>query len=76
MGSVSVVRRCLNSRLTGEETAVNPMLAHLRGQTARDNFNAAQLRLAADCLQPPLRCGFQQQLKAGVDMTSDVKSRE
>ena len=33
---------------------------------------------AADCLQPTLlrRCGFRQQLKAGVDMTSDGKSRE
>ena len=31
-------------------------------------------RLAADCLQPPLRSGFRQQLKAGVAMTSHVKS--
>ena len=31
-------------------------------------------RLAADCLQPALRFGFRQQLKAGVDMTSSVKS--
>ena len=28
----------------------------------------AEQRLAADCLQPPLRSGFRQQLKAGVDM--------
>jgi hypothetical protein len=33
----------------------------------------AEQRLAADCLQPSLRCGFRQQLKAGVDMTSNVK---
>jgi hypothetical protein len=26
----------------------------------------AEQRLAADCLQPTLRCGFRQQLKAGV----------
>jgi hypothetical protein len=30
-------------------------------------------RLAADCLQRALRSRFRQQLKAGVDMTSDVK---
>ena len=31
---------------------------------------------AADCQKPTLRCGFRQQLKAGVDMTSDVKGWE
>jgi hypothetical protein len=31
-----------------------------------------------DCLQPTLvpRCGFRQQVSAGVDMTSDVKGWE
>ena len=29
---------------------------------------------AADTLQPPLRCGFRQQLRPGVAMTSNVKS--
>jgi hypothetical protein len=33
----------------------------------------AEQRLAADALQPTLRSGFQARLKAGVDMTSDVK---
>jgi hypothetical protein len=33
----------------------------------------AEQRLAADCLQPTLCCGFRQQLKVGVDMTSDVQ---
>jgi len=28
---------------------------------------------APDCLQRPLRSSYRQQLKAGVDMTSDVK---
>jgi hypothetical protein len=37
---------------------------------------AAQHSIAADCLQPPLRCGLRQLLKAGVDMTSDVKGWE
>src|SRR5712691_6665421 len=32
---------------------------------AKVAYNAEQ-RLAADCLQPPLRSGFRQQLKAGV----------
>jgi hypothetical protein len=36
---------------------------------------AAQQGLAPDCLQPTLvpRCGFRQQLRPSVDMTSDVK---
>src|SRR5882724_7213816 len=35
-----------------------------------------QQRLAADCLQPTLRSGFRQQLKAGVGMTSDVCAKK
>ena len=33
-------------------------------------------RLAADALQPPLRCGWRAQLRRSVDMTSDVKGWE
>jgi hypothetical protein len=44
------------------------------GETKTGAERLVQQRLAADCLQPPLRCGFRQQLKAGVDMTSHVKS--
>jgi hypothetical protein len=38
----------------------------------------AEQRPAADAFQPPLvpRFGFQARLRPGVDMTSDVKSRE
>ena len=35
--------------------------------------NQAEPWAAADCLQPPLRSGFQQRLSPSVDMTSDVK---
>ena len=33
----------------------------------------AEQRLAADCLQPSLRCGFRQQLKAGVRLRLQIK---
>jgi hypothetical protein len=33
----------------------------------------AEQGCAGDCLQPPLRSGFRQRLKPGVDMTADVK---
>jgi hypothetical protein len=36
----------------------------------------AQQGLAPDCLQRPLRSRFRQQVKPGVDMTSDVKGWE